>query len=66
MPSDSWRREGTPIVVRYRLLGPWTMRLRQTVTTHVWGWFLQLYEEARGGLWIDRPSLTSKNSLTLP
>ena len=49
-----WPEEGSSIVVRYAVLGPWTVQVKQTVVEHQRGRLLRLREEALGGLWIDR------------
>jgi hypothetical protein len=56
--DPSWPDVGSTIVVRYALLGPWTMRLRQTVVEHERGRRLALHEEALAGLWVDRPAFS--------
>ncbi len=53
--DPNWPEEGSTIVVRYAILGPWTMKLKQTVTKHEHGRRLRMHEEALSGLWIDRP-----------
>ncbi len=52
--DDHWPEEGSSIVVRYALLGPWTVQVKQTVVEHQRGRLLRLREEALDGLWIDR------------
>jgi len=53
--DPNWPEEGSTIVVRYAVLGPWTVRLKQTVVEHEHGRRLRMYEEALSGLWIDHP-----------
>lgn len=52
--DDHWPEEGSSIVVRYAVLGPWTVQMKQTVVEHQRGRLLRLREEALGGFWIDR------------
>ncbi|GEM_PF-3310671 len=53
--EGSWPELGSVIYVRYRILGPWTMILRQEVVVHDRESVLELDERALGGLWLDRP-----------
>ena len=53
--DPNWPEEGSAIVVRFALLGPWTVQLKQTIVEHERGRCVRMYEEALSGLWIDRP-----------
>ncbi len=53
--DPNWPEEGSAIVVRFALLGPWTVQLKQTIVQHEHGRRLRMYEEALSGLWIDHP-----------
>lgn len=55
--DPNWPEEGSTIVLRFALLGPWTVQLKQTIVQHEHGWRLRMYEEALSGLWIDHPQL---------
>lgn len=53
--DPNWPEEGSTIAVRYAVLGPWTVQVRQTVVEHERGRRLRMHEEALSGWWIDRP-----------
>ena len=53
--EGDWPQPGSAISVRYRLVGPWTIVLRQEVVAHDRGRLLELDERALGDLWIDHP-----------
>ena len=55
--DPNWPEEGSTIVLRFALLGPWTVQLKQTIVQHEHGRRLRMYEEALSGLWIDHPQL---------
>lgn len=55
--DSNWPEEGSTIVLRFAVLGPWTVRLKQTIVEHERGRRLLIYEEALSGLWIDHPQL---------
>lgn len=48
-----WPQEGSSIEFRFAVVGPWTVRVKQTVIKHDRGRRLFLHEEALSGLWID-------------
>jgi len=50
-----WPDIGSTIVLRYRLAGPVTMRLHQTVVQHDRGVSIEWEERGLGGFWIDHP-----------
>lgn len=51
--DESWPQVLSTIVIRLAVLGPLTVRLRQTVVEHEHGRLLRIHEEALAGLWID-------------
>ena len=53
--DEDWPQQGSTIVLRYRLAGPLTMRLRQTVVQHEQGVSIEWDEQSLGGFWMDRP-----------
>ncbi len=53
--DPNWPEEGSTIIVRFAVLGPWTVQLKQTIVEHERGRRLRMYEEALSGLWIDHP-----------
>jgi hypothetical protein len=53
--EGEWPNEGASLTVRYGLLPGCNLRLHQRVLRHVAGEYLELHEEALGGLWRDRP-----------
>ncbi len=53
--DPNWPEEGSTIIIRYAVLGPWTVQMKQTVVEHQHGRRLRMYEEALSGLWIDHP-----------
>ena len=53
--DPNWPEEGASIMVRYAVLGPWTVQMKQTVVEHERGHHIRMYEEALSGLWIDHP-----------
>ncbi len=53
--DPNWPEEGSTIAIRYAVLGPWTVQLKQTIVEHEHGRRLRMCEEALSGLWIDYP-----------
>ncbi len=53
--EGDWPEVGSVIYVRYRLVGPLTMILRQEVVDHEWGRYLELDERGLRDFWVDHP-----------
>ena len=51
--APNWLDPGSSIVFRFAVIGPWTVRVKQTVVEHERGRRLRIHEEALSGLWID-------------
>jgi hypothetical protein len=56
--DTDWPAEGSSILIRYAILGPWSLRLKQTIVEHEQGHRLRMHEEALSGWWIDTPEFT--------